>query len=78
MDNLGSGQVKGRLDQLDPQTSQEVGRVLKETFVHSLSASLRLGAAVAAVGVAIAVLTIDGHRVRQATGVPAAAAAATD
>jgi MFS family permease len=78
MDNLGSGQVAGRLHQLDPQTSREVGRVLNETFVHSLSTSLRLGAAVAAVGVAIAVLTIEGRPLRRSAAARVAAAAPAD
>ena len=77
MDNLGSGQVASRLHQLDPQTSRQVGHVLNETFINSLSTSLRLGAAVAAVGVAIAVLTIEGRPLRRsaAARVPAAAPA---
>jgi EmrB/QacA subfamily drug resistance transporter len=62
-DNLGSGAVDQKLKQLDPTTAQEVGRVMKETFVHSLSVSLKLSTAVAAAGVAIALLTLRGSHV---------------
>jgi hypothetical protein len=57
-DNLGSGAVSQKLKQLDPTTANEVGRVMKETFVHSLSVSLKLSTAVAVAGVAIALLTL--------------------
>jgi EmrB/QacA subfamily drug resistance transporter len=60
-DNLGSGNVDDKLKQLDPATANEVGRVLKETFVHSLSSSLRLSTAVAVAGVAIALLMLRGQ-----------------
>ena len=61
--NLGSGAAEEKLRQLDPSTAQEVGHVLKDTFVHSLSVSLRLSAAVAVVGVVIALLMLRGERV---------------
>jgi hypothetical protein len=61
-DNLGSGTVDDKLRQLDPKTASEVGRVLKETFVHSLAMSLRLSVAMAVVGVAIAALTLNDRR----------------
>jgi len=60
--NLGSGAVAGKLKQLDPTTANEVGRVLKETFVHSLAMSLRLSTAVAAAGVVIAFVLLRGER----------------
>src|SRR2546428_3434520 len=60
--NLGSGSVEAKLKQLDPGTAREVSRVLKETFVHSLSSSLKLSTAVAACGVALALLTLRGER----------------
>jgi EmrB/QacA subfamily drug resistance transporter len=62
-DNLGSGAVGQKLKQLDPTTAHQVGRVLKETFVQSLSTSLKLSTAVAAAGVAIALLTLRSGRV---------------
>jgi EmrB/QacA subfamily drug resistance transporter len=70
-DNLGSGDVSAKLAQLDPATGREVGRVLKETFVTSLSASLKLSTAVTVVGVVIALATLRHGRVRA----PAAAVA---
>jgi EmrB/QacA subfamily drug resistance transporter len=74
-DNLGSGNVDAKLRQLDPGTAQEVSRALKETFVHSLSSSLKLSTAVAATGVVVALVTLRSDRSRAPTGVPAAAAA---
>jgi EmrB/QacA subfamily drug resistance transporter len=74
-DNLGSGSVDAKLRQLDPATANEVSRVLKETFVHSLSSSLRLSTAVAASGVVLALLTLRSGRSRAPGAVPAAAAA---
>ena len=68
-DNLGSGNVDAKLKQLDPGTAHEVGRVLKETFVHSLASSLRLSTAVAAGGVAIALLMLRGKRAPRPTQV---------
>jgi EmrB/QacA subfamily drug resistance transporter len=60
-DNLGSGNVDEKLKQLDPGTAQQVGRVLKETFVHSLSTSLRLSTAVAVAGVVVALVLLRGE-----------------
>jgi EmrB/QacA subfamily drug resistance transporter len=74
-DNLGSGNVDAKLRQLDPGTAQKVSRALKETFVHSLSSSLKLSTAVAATGVVVALVTLRSDRSRAPTGVPAAAAA---
>jgi EmrB/QacA subfamily drug resistance transporter len=59
--NLGSGNVDAKLKQLDPGTAHQVGRVLKETFVHSLTSSLRLSSAVALAGAMIAVLMLRGQ-----------------
>jgi EmrB/QacA subfamily drug resistance transporter len=72
--NLGSGSVDAKLKQLDPGTAHEVSRVLKETFVHSLSSSLKLSTAVAAMGVAIALLTLRGAPAPAPRRVPSAAA----
>jgi EmrB/QacA subfamily drug resistance transporter len=70
--NLGSGAVADKLKELDPTTSREVSRVLKDTFVHSLSTSLRLSAAVAALGVAIALVMLRSQRVPASSPVRAA------
>jgi len=61
-DNLGSGDVASHLKELDPATAQEVSAVLKDAFVHSLSASLRLSSAVAVAGVAIALVMLRDSR----------------
>jgi hypothetical protein len=73
-DNLGSGDVPSRLQQLDPGTAREVGDVLKEAFVHSLSASLKLSTAVAVAGVVIALTTLRDSRAPARGTVPVAVA----
>src|SRR3954454_19348485 len=76
MDNVGSGAVKGKLSQLDAQTAHQVGDALRSTFVNSLSTSLKLSSAVAAVGVAVALMTIQGRPLRRRVPAEVAAAAA--
>jgi EmrB/QacA subfamily drug resistance transporter len=61
-DNLGSGDVPSHLEQLDPDTATKVGDAVRDAFVHSLSASLKLSTAVAVAGVVIALLTLGGAR----------------
>ena len=73
-DNLGSGDVASHLKQLDPTTAQEVSAVLKDAFVHSLSASLKLSTAVAVAGVVIALVMLRGSRAPAHAPVPAAVA----
>jgi EmrB/QacA subfamily drug resistance transporter len=73
-DNLGSGDVPAKLQQLDPTTAHEVSAVLKDAFVHSLSASLKLSTAVAVVGVAIALLTLRDAHARVRAPLPASIA----
>jgi EmrB/QacA subfamily drug resistance transporter len=70
-DNLGSGDVSSHLKQLDPTVAHEVSAVLKDAFVHSLSASLKLSTAVAVVGVMIALTTLGSSRVRGPARAPA-------
>ena len=66
--------MPSRLQQLDPATSDAVGAALRDAFIHSLSASLKLSTAVAAVGVLIALLTLRDARVKARGGVPASVA----
>jgi MFS family permease len=63
-DNLGSGDVNGKLEQLDPATAREVGRAMRETFVYALSSSMKLSTVVALVGVAAALVAVGGRPVR--------------
>jgi EmrB/QacA subfamily drug resistance transporter len=74
LDNLGSGDVDAHLRQLPAGTGHRVGDALRETFISSLSSSLRLSAAVAAVGVVIALVAIE--RVPRRRTEPRAALAA--
>jgi EmrB/QacA subfamily drug resistance transporter len=73
-DNVGSGNVDSHLRQLDPTTAQEVNHVLKDAFIHSLSASLRLSTAVAVAGVVIALVMLRDSRAHAHAPVPAAVA----
>jgi MFS family permease len=73
-DNLGSGDVGSHLRQLDPTTAQEVSDVLKDAFVHSLSASLKLSTGVAVAGVLIALVMLRGSPAHMRVPVPASVA----
>jgi EmrB/QacA subfamily drug resistance transporter len=73
IDNLGSVDVSAHLHQLPPDTADNVGRALHETFISSLSSSMRLSAAVAAVGALIALLGVEHVRRRRPSPVPALA-----
>jgi hypothetical protein len=64
MDNVGSGNVRDKLQQLDPETSRQVSSALKESFVYALSSSLKLSTAAAVIGVVIALATIQRGRTR--------------
>jgi hypothetical protein len=70
-DNLGSGDVASHLERLDPTTAREVSGVLKDAFVHSLSASLKLSTAVAVVGVVIALTMLRSSRAPAPMSAPA-------
>jgi hypothetical protein len=71
IDNLGSGDVDAHLQQLPPETANQVGHALRDTFVSSLSASMRLSAAVAALGVLIALVAVERVKRRQPQPLPA-------
>jgi EmrB/QacA subfamily drug resistance transporter len=73
-DNLGSGAANEKLRQLDPTTAREVSGVLKDTFVHALSTSLKLSTAVAVVGVVIALVMLRGEHVSAPSAVRGAPA----
>ncbi len=71
MDNLGSGDVNSRLAQLPPEASHQVGQALRDTFISSLSASMKLSAAVAALGVVIALVAVERVKRQQPRPLPA-------
>jgi EmrB/QacA subfamily drug resistance transporter len=62
MDNLGSGDAGSHLQKLSPDTARQVGDALRDTFVHSLTVSMRLSAVIAALGVVIALVGIERIR----------------
>jgi hypothetical protein len=70
IENLGSGAAASRLHRLPPATGNQVSRALHDTFVSSLSSSMRLSAAVAATGMLIAVLAIEQVRHRAPEPIP--------
>jgi EmrB/QacA subfamily drug resistance transporter len=64
MDNVGSGAVNGRLHELPPAAASQVDHALRETFISALTSSMKLSAAVAAVGATIAFLFVERVRHR--------------
>ena len=62
IDNLGSGDVGSHLAQLPIATAGQVSDALRQTFVHSLTVSMKVSTAVAAAGVVIALIGINGVR----------------
>jgi MFS family permease len=59
VDGLGAGQAGHALSGLDPATAQQVGRAMKDAFVHGLSGSLKLSTAVAAAGAVLAFVLVE-------------------
>jgi EmrB/QacA subfamily drug resistance transporter len=56
---LGGGDASHALKGLDPSTAQDVGRAMKDAFVHGLSGSLKLSTAVAAAGAVLAFVLVE-------------------
>jgi EmrB/QacA subfamily drug resistance transporter len=69
---LGTGGAKGALKGLDNETAAQVGRAMKDSFVHALSGSLKLSTAFAVVGAAVAFTLIDPKSARRRAEMPAA------
>jgi EmrB/QacA subfamily drug resistance transporter len=59
VENLGSGRADDIARQLDPAAAEQLTRGMHEAFVHALSGALTLSAAVAAVGVVIALALVE-------------------
>jgi hypothetical protein len=59
VDGVGAGQAGHALSGLDPSTAEQVGRAMKDAFVHGLSGSLKLSTAVAAAGAVLAWVLIE-------------------
>jgi EmrB/QacA subfamily drug resistance transporter len=59
VDNIGAGQASHALRGLDPSTAEQVGRAMKDAFVHGLSGSLKLSTAVAAAGSVLAFVLVE-------------------
>jgi EmrB/QacA subfamily drug resistance transporter len=59
VDNIGAGQASDALRGLDPSTAEQVGRAMKDAFVHGLSGSLKLSTAVAAAGSVLAFMLVE-------------------
>jgi hypothetical protein len=70
-DNLGSGDVGAHLQQLPPETANQVSHALRDTFISSLSVSMKLSAAVAMLGVVIALVAVERVKRRQPVPLPA-------
>jgi EmrB/QacA subfamily drug resistance transporter len=68
---MGSGQAREALQGLSPTQVDQATAAIRDSFVHGLSGSLKLSAAVAAAGVALALLLIErraGHGASHAAG----------
>jgi EmrB/QacA subfamily drug resistance transporter len=74
MDNIGSGDVRSHLQTLDPSVSRQVADAMRDAFVHSLTSAMRLSMVVAAVGVVLALATIELKRAPRAGRVAPAGA----
>jgi EmrB/QacA subfamily drug resistance transporter len=59
VDGLGAGQAGHALGGLDPATAEQVGRAMKDAFVHGLSGALKLSTAVAAAGAVLAFALVE-------------------
>jgi EmrB/QacA subfamily drug resistance transporter len=70
-DGVGAGQAGHALRGLDPDTAQQVGRAIKDAFVHGLSGSLKLSTAVAAAGAVLAFALVEPHLKARRAGSPA-------
>jgi EmrB/QacA subfamily drug resistance transporter len=73
VEGIGGGSPGDALRGLDPDTAQQVGRAMKDSFVHGLSGSLKLSTAVAAAGAVLALALIEPHVKARRAGAPTAA-----
>src|SRR4051812_14863061 len=70
VDGIGGGSASDALRGLEPDTAQQVGRAMKDSFVHALSGSLKLSTAVAAAGAVLAFVLIEPHVKQRQAGAP--------
>ncbi len=61
-DNIGSAMDDNGLRGLDPATAEQVGRAVKEAFIHALSRGMWLAFAVAVVGAILAFVLVSDTR----------------
>src|SRR3954467_12245595 len=74
-DAIGGGSADQALKGLDPSTAEQVGRAMKDAFVHGLSGSLKLSTGVGAAGAVLAFVLIEPHMKARKAGSPAIAEA---
>jgi EmrB/QacA subfamily drug resistance transporter len=68
---MGSGEAREALQSLSPAQADAATAAIRDSFVHGLSGSLKLSAAVAAAGVALTLLLVErhsGHRAAHPSG----------
>lgn len=58
VENIGSGAGGNRIPGLDPAAAAQVGRAVRESFIHALSSGMWLATGVALLGAVIAAVTI--------------------
>jgi EmrB/QacA subfamily drug resistance transporter len=64
-DSLGSGNVDTTTGQLDPVQAERLTDAMRDAFVHALGGALTLSAAVAAVGVVLALALVEPKRAQR-------------
>jgi EmrB/QacA subfamily drug resistance transporter len=65
VENLGSGRLEGIARELEPAAAERLADGMREAFVHALGGALTLSAAVAALGVVIALALIEPKRAQR-------------
>jgi MFS family permease len=65
VENLGSSHVQEIANRLEPAAAERLGDSMREAFIHALGGALTLSAAVAAVGVAIALALVEPKRAQR-------------
>jgi len=74
-DAMGGGEARHAADGLDPHAAAQVGRAMKDAFVHALSGGLKLSTAVAASGAVLALLLVESKRAESRAAQPVEPAA---
>ena len=75
VDNLGAGAGGDKISGLDPATAAQVGRAVKDAFIHALSTGMWLSTGIAVTGAVVAFLFVSDTRPDHSGAEPAEATA---